>query len=137
MKKARVSSFLQGFPLLNELIRSMTPKWNHKNHLIILTLKDIIKRQNDSPGIDAILKSNNQFDLILVDGLRPDPLTQADVLNLNRLIKESISSLNVRTVIPSVTLPCNTSIYSGILPEGHGTVGNYWNSGDWQGGWFD
>lgn len=96
----------------------MTPKWNHKNHLITLTLKDIIKRQNDSPGIDAILKSNNQFDLILVDGLCFDTRTQADVPNLNRLIKEGIYSINVRTVIPSVTLPCNTSIYSGVLPEG-------------------
>jgi hypothetical protein len=118
MKRARVSSFLQGFPLLDELIGSMTPKWNHKNHLITLTLKDIIKRQNDSPGIDAILKSNNQFDLILVDGLCFDTRTQADVPNLNRLIKEGIYSINVRTVIPSVTLPCNTSIYSGVLPEG-------------------
>ena len=70
--------------------------------------------------------------LILVDGLRPDALSVADVPTINKLLQRSVHTFQARTVVPSVTLPCISSIFLGVPPEIHGTVGNYWNSGDWQ-----
>jgi predicted AlkP superfamily pyrophosphatase or phosphodiesterase len=70
--------------------------------------------------------------LILVDGLRPDALSLADVPTMNDILQQSVHTVQARTVYPSVTLPCITSIFLGVTPETHGTVGNIWNSGDWQ-----
>jgi predicted AlkP superfamily pyrophosphatase or phosphodiesterase len=70
--------------------------------------------------------------LILVDGLRPDALSMAEVPTINKILQRSAHTFQARTVYPSVTLPCITSIFLGVPPEVHGTVGNFWNSGDWQ-----
>lgn len=70
--------------------------------------------------------------LILVDGLRPDALSKAEVPTINNILPRSVQTFKARTVYPSVTLPCITSIFLGVPPEIHGTVGNYWNSADWQ-----
>jgi len=75
----------------------------------------------------------NQITLVLIDGLRPDALDQANVPVINQLIQTGAWTLCARTVVPSVTLPCITSFFLGVPPETHGTVGNYWNSGDWAG----
>jgi predicted AlkP superfamily pyrophosphatase or phosphodiesterase len=77
------------------------------------------------------MSDKNTIALILIDGLRPDALPLADVPVINKLIREGASSLSARTVIPSVTLPCITSIFLSAEPEEHNTIGNYWNSGDW------
>jgi predicted AlkP superfamily pyrophosphatase or phosphodiesterase len=77
------------------------------------------------------MSTNKQITLILADGLRPDAISQANVPVLEKLIQNGASSLNARTVVPSITLPCITSIFLGVPPEDHGTVGNYWNSTDW------
>jgi predicted AlkP superfamily pyrophosphatase or phosphodiesterase len=70
--------------------------------------------------------------LILVDGMRPDALMHADTPVMKNLVNHGAYTLNARTVFPSVTLPCITSIFLGVPPETHGTIGNYWNSTDWQ-----
>lgn len=74
----------------------------------------------------------NPITLILVDGMRPDALMHADTPVMKDLIGYGAHTLGARTVFPSVTLPCITSIFLGVPPETHGTIGNYWNSTDWQ-----
>jgi len=78
-----------------------------------------------------MLKSSPTI-LILVDGLRPDALSLADVPTITNILQQSVHTFQARTVYPSVTLPCITSIFLGVTPETHGTIGNIWNSGDWQ-----
>jgi predicted AlkP superfamily pyrophosphatase or phosphodiesterase len=78
------------------------------------------------------MTTNDPVILILVDGMRPDALTQSNAPAINGLLNKGRFSLTAQTVIPSVTLPCITSILFSVPPEVHGTVGNYWNSGDWQ-----
>ena len=75
----------------------------------------------------------NPVTLILVDGLRPEAIMQSEAPAMKTLILHGASSLNARTVVPSVTLPCIASIFLGVPPENHNTIGNYWNSSDWQG----
>jgi len=74
----------------------------------------------------------NPVTMILVDGLRPDALMQAAAPVMKSLIEHGAATLNARTVVPSVTLPCITSIFLGVPPETHNTIGNFWNSADWQ-----
>jgi predicted AlkP superfamily pyrophosphatase or phosphodiesterase len=74
----------------------------------------------------------NPVILILIDGLRPDALNAAHVPVMKRLIRHGAATFNARTVLPSITLPCITSIFLGVPPEAHGTIGNYWNSEDWK-----
>jgi predicted AlkP superfamily pyrophosphatase or phosphodiesterase len=78
------------------------------------------------------MMTNAPVVLILVDGMRPDALMQADTPTIIRLLKKGTYTYGAQTVIPSVTLPCITSIFLGVPPEDHYTIGNYWNSSDWQ-----
>ena len=60
--------------------------------------------------------------LILVDGMRPDSLT--DVAKAQEIIKKSSYTMDAVTVYPSVTLPCHISLFHSVTPERHGTTTN-------------
>lgn len=60
--------------------------------------------------------------LILVDGMRPDAL--ANCKAAERVMANSVYTLNAQTVMPSVTLACHMSLFFSMSPERHGTKGN-------------
>ncbi|MCU0316101.1 MAG: ectonucleotide pyrophosphatase/phosphodiesterase [Fimbriimonadaceae bacterium] len=62
--------------------------------------------------------------LISIDGLRPDGVKEASTPHLNQLIQEGSSTLAARSVMPSITLPCHSSMFRGVPPEVHGVVSN-------------
>lgn len=62
--------------------------------------------------------------LISIDGLRPDAISLAGCPNINGLMNSGASTLTARTVIPSVTLPCHTSMFRGVSVERHGITTN-------------
>ncbi len=70
--------------------------------------------------------------LILVDGMRPDGLLQADARVLKRLMAKGSYSLQARTVMPSMTLPCITSLIYGVSPQTHATLTNTFASSKWE-----
>jgi len=61
---------------------------------------------------------------IMTDGMRPDGMQQADTPHLDRFIQTSAYTLTARSVIPSVTLPCHMSIFTGVPPQKHGIFDN-------------
>ena len=65
--------------------------------------------------------------LFLVDGMRPDALQQAHTPYVDRLIATGASTLTARTVMPSITLPCITSLFMSVPPQEHGVTSNIWN----------
>jgi len=73
-----------------------------------------------SPSVRSVL-------LIVVDGLRPDALSAAAAPTMRRIVREGSSTLRSRTVMPSVTLPCHTSMFYGVSPERHGITDNRWH----------
>jgi len=60
--------------------------------------------------------------LILVDGMRPDAL--ANCKAAQKVMANSVYTLNAKTVMPSVTLPCHVSLFFSMMPEHHGTQSN-------------
>jgi len=62
--------------------------------------------------------------LFSVDGMRPDGLQQADTPCIDKLIASGSWSLSARTVMPSVTLPCHTSMHRGVDVPRHGITTN-------------
>jgi arylsulfatase A-like enzyme len=62
--------------------------------------------------------------LFSVDGMRPDALMQARTPVMDRLIREGTSTMRARTVMPSVTLPCHTSMLRGVDVPRHGITMN-------------
>lgn len=62
--------------------------------------------------------------LILIDGMRPDSLAASDAANLQKFMQNNSFSLHARTVMPSITLPCITSLFMGVQPQVHGTEDN-------------
>lgn len=60
--------------------------------------------------------------LILVDGMRPDALTDCE--KAKKFAELSKSTMNGRTVMPSVTLPCHMSLFHSVDPLRHGTTTN-------------
>ena len=60
--------------------------------------------------------------LILVDGMRPDAL--ANCKAAQKVMANSVYTLNAQTVMPSVTLPCHMSLFFSMMPEHHGTQSN-------------
>lgn len=71
-------------------------------------------------------KTNNQVVLILVDGMRPDGIQQCGDPYLLDLLKKGTGSLQAKTVMPSVTLPCHASLFFSVDPERHGIMTNTW-----------
>ncbi len=66
--------------------------------------------------------------LIMLDGLRPDALTQARTPRLDAFMANGAYTLAARSVMPSVTLPCHTSIFHSVPPTRHGILDNTWHS---------
>ena len=69
--------------------------------------------------------------LFIVDGMRPDGLRQADTPIMDSLIASGAHSFEARTVMPSITLPCITSLFLGVKPERHGVTTNTWEPQAW------
>jgi len=67
--------------------------------------------------------------LCLIDGLRPDALYKAHAPVLKRLIANGMYTLKAQTVLPSLTLPCISSLFLGVPPEEHGTLSNWYTPG--------
>jgi predicted AlkP superfamily pyrophosphatase or phosphodiesterase len=65
--------------------------------------------------------------LFLVDGMRPDGMMQANAPFLHGLKQRGASTLQCKTVAPSSTLPCHTSLFLGVEPTRHGIVTNTWS----------
>jgi predicted AlkP superfamily pyrophosphatase or phosphodiesterase len=64
--------------------------------------------------------------LILIDGLRPDAIDVADCPQLAALRERGAATMRATSVMPSVTLPCHTSIFHSVPPTRHGITSNDW-----------
>ncbi len=62
--------------------------------------------------------------LISVDGMRPDAVTGCHTPVMHRMMAEGASTLSARSVMPSVTLPCHTSMLRGVDVTRHGITTN-------------
>ncbi len=62
--------------------------------------------------------------LVTLDGVRPDAIQQAHTPHLDRLMAGGAYTLNARSVMPSMTLPCHMSIFHSVPPQRHGTLSN-------------
>lgn len=71
---------------------------------------------------------DRQLVLFVIDGLRPDALVAANTPNLDALISRGAHTLEATTVMPSVTLPCHMSMFTGVTPEVHGVTTNVWSA---------
>ena len=56
--------------------------------------------------------------------MRPDGMLQCGHPFVQKLMEMSTYSLNVRTVFPSVTLPCHMSLFHSVDPDRHGITTN-------------
>ena len=72
------------------------------------------------PGTESVV-------LFVVDGMRPDGLQQARTPNADKLVRAGASTFTARTVMPSSTLPCHTSLFRGVPSERHGVTTNTWS----------
>ena len=66
--------------------------------------------------------------LIMLDGVRPDALVAAHTPRIDAFMAGGAYTLKARSVMPSVTLPCHTSIFHSVPPTRHGILDNTWHS---------
>jgi predicted AlkP superfamily pyrophosphatase or phosphodiesterase len=62
--------------------------------------------------------------LISIDGMRPDALAQAATPHIQQLINDGAYTPHARSVMPSITLPCHTSMMRGVDVSRHGITSN-------------
>ena len=62
--------------------------------------------------------------ILSIDGLRPDAISLAPMINLQVLMTGSAYTLNAQTVRPSATLPSHASMLTGLCPSKHGVDWN-------------
>lgn len=62
--------------------------------------------------------------LFSVDGMRPDALSPERTPAINGLMSRGAWTLKARTVMPSVTLPCHSSMLRGVDVPRHGITSN-------------
>ena len=64
--------------------------------------------------------------LVVIDGLRPEALSQADCPTLEAIQQRGAWTLHARADMPSVTLPCHMSIFHSVPVTRHGISSNTW-----------
>lgn len=64
--------------------------------------------------------------LFMLDGCRPDAIEAAHTPIIDRMRREGAWTSRARTVMPSITLPCHTSLFYSALPEEHNITSNDW-----------
>ena len=62
--------------------------------------------------------------LISVDGMRPDGFLKCGNPYIETLMKKAYYTLDGKTVMPSVTLPCHMSLFHSTTPQRHGITTN-------------
>lgn len=62
--------------------------------------------------------------LIVIDGLRPDAIEQAETPAIDALIAGGSVTLTARTVTPSITLPAHFSLFTSLHPRDHNVTTN-------------
>jgi predicted AlkP superfamily pyrophosphatase or phosphodiesterase len=62
--------------------------------------------------------------LALIDGMRPDALEIIKHPFYRELLNTSSYSLRMRSVMPSVTLPCHMSLFHSVSADRHGILSN-------------
>ena len=67
---------------------------------------------------------DNKVILISIDGMRPDGFLQCAHPFVQQMLKEWSYTLTARSVSPSITLPCHTSIFYSVPPTRHGIFTN-------------
>ena len=67
---------------------------------------------------------NNKVILISVDGMRPDGFLACKNPYIAQMVKKSYYTLDGKTVLPSVTLPCHMSLFHSVPPQRHGITTN-------------
>jgi predicted AlkP superfamily pyrophosphatase or phosphodiesterase len=70
----------------------------------------------------------SQTILIMMDGLRPDAISEERTPTLCSVMERGSYTLEGQSVVPSITLPCHTSIFHSIPPARHGIIDNDWHS---------
>lgn len=68
--------------------------------------------------------NGNKVILISIDGMRPDGLLNCRNPYVDELRKKAYYTLDAKTVLPPVTLPCHMSLFHSIPPERHGITTN-------------
>ena len=68
--------------------------------------------------------NDNKVILISIDGMRPDGVVSCGNDFVQEMMKKGAYTLNAQTVVPSVTLPCHTSMFHSVTPERHGITTN-------------
>lgn len=62
--------------------------------------------------------------LVSIDGVRPDAIDPVRCPNLTALAGRGAASMQARSVMPSITLPCHMSIFHSVPPSRHGITAN-------------
>ncbi len=63
---------------------------------------------------------------VMLDGLRPDALSPERTPNLLDACARGAATMTAQSVMPSMTLPCHTSLFHSVPPSRHGIVSNVW-----------
>jgi ectonucleotide pyrophosphatase/phosphodiesterase family member 5 len=66
--------------------------------------------------------------LISFDGFRWDYLDRGITPNIDKLINKGVRAISLRPVFPSKTFPNHVSIATGLYPEHHGIIHNYFKN---------
>jgi len=68
--------------------------------------------------------------LLSVDGMRPDAIGLAETPVIDGFMASGAGTLHARCEMPSITLPCHTSMHLGVPVAVHGVVSNEWVAPD-------
>ena len=67
---------------------------------------------------------SNKVILISVDGMRPDGFLSCKNPYITQMMAMAYYTLDGKTVLPSVTLPCHMSLFHSVTPQRHGITTN-------------
>ncbi len=63
---------------------------------------------------------------VMIDGMRPDAIAAGQCVHLQAFMQRGASTMTAQSVMPSMTLPCHTSIFHSVPPSRHGITTNHY-----------
>jgi uncharacterized membrane protein len=95
---------------------------NTIDNILVTATSQVDPTISDYQTVEAIVRPDTPYEhviLVVIDGVRPDVLLEANTPNIDTLIAEGSYTWNTWTVTPSITIAAIPSIFTGATPEVH------------------
>lgn len=94
--------------------------------LFMQVAQEVAAASTSEVNLEPPLPQAKRVILFMLDGCRADAIAQAATPQIDQLCRDGAWTLTAQSVMPSITLPCHTSLFHAVPPAAHSITSNEW-----------